>query len=113
MIIAALCFAGYNLIQRFAVTRYTPLQSTVYTIVASAFMFLLFLPQAIEEVRTAPIQSLLAVLFMGIFPSAIGFLLWTKALSIAKQIEGKTICAFGEACSWPTQAIVGKFREEL
>ena len=90
MIIAALCFAGYNLIQRFAVTRYTPLQSTVYTIVASAFMFLLFLPQAIEEVRTAPIQSLLAVLFMGIFPSAIGFLLWTKALSIAKQIGDVT-----------------------
>lgn len=90
MIIAALCFAGYNLIQRFAVTRYTPLQSTVYTIVASAFMFLLFLPQAIEEVRTAPVQSLLAVLFMGIFPSAIGFLLWTKALSIAKQIGDVT-----------------------
>lgn len=90
MIIAALCFAGYNLIQRFAVTRYTPLQSTVYTIVASAFLFLLFLPQAIEEVRTAPVQSLLAVLFMGIFPSAIGFLLWTKALSIAKQIGDVT-----------------------
>ena len=90
MIIAALCFAGYNLIQRFATKRYTPVQSTVYTIVASAFMFLLFLPQAIEEVRTAPIQSLLAVLFMGIFPSAIGFLLWTKALSIAKQIGDVT-----------------------
>ncbi|ADY14002.1 protein of unknown function DUF6 transmembrane [Sphaerochaeta globosa str. Buddy] len=90
MIIAALCFAGYNLIQRFATKRYTPVQSTVYTIVASAFMFLLFLPQAIEEVRTAPVQSLLAVLFMGIFPSAIGFLLWTKALSIAKQIGDVT-----------------------
>ena len=90
MIIAALCFAGYNLIQRFATKRYTPVQSTVYTIVASAFMFLLFLPQAIEEVRSAPVQSLLAVLFMGIFPSAIGFLLWTKALSIAKQIGDVT-----------------------
>ena len=85
-----LCFAGYNLIQRSAVTRYTPLQSTVYTIVASAIMFLIFLPQAIEKVRTAPSQSLLAVLFMGIYPSAIGFLIWTKALSIAKQIGDVT-----------------------
>lgn len=90
MIIAALCFAGYNLIQRFAVTRYNPIQSTVYTITASTLMFLFFLPQAIGEVRTAPMESLLAVLFMGIFPSAIGFLLWTKALSIAKQIGDVT-----------------------
>lgn len=32
---------------------------------------------------------------------------------VANQIEGKTICAFGEACSWPTQSFVRKFREEL
>jgi len=90
MIIAALCFAGYNLIQRFATRRYSSVQSTVYTITASALMFLFFLPQAVEEVQTAPVGSLLAVLFMGIFPSAIGFLLWTKALSIAKQIGDVT-----------------------
>ena len=90
MIVAAICFAAYNLIQRFAVTRYSPMQSTVYTISASAMMFLLFLPQGIEEVRTAPIEALAAVLFMGIFPSAIGFLLWTKALSIANQIGDVT-----------------------
>ena len=90
MIIAALCFAGYNLIQRFATKRYSSVQSTVYTFTASALMFLFFLPQAVEEVQTAPVGSLLAVLFMGIFPSAIGFLLWTKALSIAKQIGDVT-----------------------
>jgi len=33
--------------------------------------------------------------------------------TVANQIEGKTICAFGEACSWPTQSFVIKFREEL
>ncbi|MES2507144.1 MAG: NADH-ubiquinone oxidoreductase-F iron-sulfur binding region domain-containing protein, partial [Verrucomicrobiota bacterium] len=33
--------------------------------------------------------------------------------SVANQIEGKTICAFGEACSWPTQSFIKKFREEL
>jgi NADH-quinone oxidoreductase subunit F len=27
--------------------------------------------------------------------------------SVANQIDGRTICAFGEACSWPTQS----FRE--
>ncbi len=33
--------------------------------------------------------------------------------SVANNIEGKTICAFGEACSWPTQSFIRKFREEL
>src|SRR5690606_5204529 len=33
--------------------------------------------------------------------------------SVADQIAGRTICAFGEACSWPTQSFVLKFREEL
>ena len=32
---------------------------------------------------------------------------------IAYQIDGKTICAFGEACSWPTESIIDKFRNEL
>jgi len=33
--------------------------------------------------------------------------------SVAYQIDGKTICAFGEACSWPTESFVAKFRDEL
>ena len=33
--------------------------------------------------------------------------------SVANNIEGKTICAFGEACSWPTQSFIDKFRDEL
>ena len=32
---------------------------------------------------------------------------------VAYQIEGKTVCAFGEAASWPTEAMVAKFREEF
>ena len=37
----------------------------------------------------------------------------TTLESVAYQIDGKTICAFGEACSWPTEAIISKFRDEL
>ena len=32
---------------------------------------------------------------------------------VTKQIEGHTICAFGEAASWPTESFVEKFRDEL
>lgn len=34
-------------------------------------------------------------------------------LDIANNIEGRTICAFGEAGAWPVRAIVTKFRDEF
>ena len=33
--------------------------------------------------------------------------------SVADNICGRTVCAFGEACSWPVQAFTTKFREEF
>jgi len=33
--------------------------------------------------------------------------------SVAYQIDGRTICAFGEASSWPVEAIIAKYRDEL
>ena len=33
--------------------------------------------------------------------------------NIADNIAGRTVCAFGEACSWPTQSFVLKFPEEF
>ncbi|MCC6415130.1 MAG: NADH-quinone oxidoreductase subunit NuoF [Opitutaceae bacterium] len=32
---------------------------------------------------------------------------------VADQIPGRTICAFGEACSWPTQSFLAKFKDEF
>ena len=34
-------------------------------------------------------------------------------LGVADQIAGRTICAFGEACSWPTQSFLAKFGDEF
>jgi hypothetical protein len=33
--------------------------------------------------------------------------------AVADNIAGRTICAFGEACAWPTQSFVEKFRGEF
>jgi NADH-quinone oxidoreductase subunit F len=33
--------------------------------------------------------------------------------NIADNIAGRTICAFGEACSWPTQSFLAKFPDEF
>ncbi|MEC8460851.1 MAG: NADH-quinone oxidoreductase subunit NuoF [Pseudomonadota bacterium] len=36
-----------------------------------------------------------------------------KLMSIAAQVEGRTICAFGEAFSWPVQSFIEKFYDEF
>jgi NADH-quinone oxidoreductase subunit F len=33
--------------------------------------------------------------------------------SVASKIEGRTICAFGEAAAWPVQSFVRHFRDEF
>jgi len=34
-------------------------------------------------------------------------------VGIAKNIQGRTICAFGEACAWPVLSFVAKFKSEF
>jgi NADH-quinone oxidoreductase subunit F len=34
-------------------------------------------------------------------------------LHIAQNIQGRTVCAFGEACSWPVLSFVKKFKKEF
>jgi NADH-quinone oxidoreductase subunit F len=33
--------------------------------------------------------------------------------TVADNIAGRTICAFGEACAWPTQSFVAKFKADF
>jgi NADH-quinone oxidoreductase subunit F len=33
--------------------------------------------------------------------------------NVADNIAGRTVCAFGEACSWPVQSFLAKFPEEF
>jgi len=33
--------------------------------------------------------------------------------SVADQMAGRTICAFGEAASWPVQSFIAKFKDEF
>ena len=34
-------------------------------------------------------------------------------LNIAQNIQGRTVCAFGEACSWPVLSFVNKFKDKF
>ena len=34
-------------------------------------------------------------------------------MDVTKQIEGHTICAFGEGSAWPVQGLIRNFKDEI
>lgn len=88
--LAAMLVSIYNLLQRRLTQRYTPLQATAYSIFAGTVLLLLFLPETIPQLASAPLIPLGAVILMGIFPSTVGYVCWSKALSITQKTSTVT-----------------------
>lgn len=81
---AALCLTGYNLIQRHSrKMSYTPLQVTAYSFFGATLLLIFFLPEAAGDFARASWLQKGIVVFLGIFPSAIAYMFWTKAMSLA------------------------------
>lgn len=82
---AALLLSGYNITQRQYTKKYTAFQSTTYSIVAGSIFLSVFSPEAISQIIRAPLSQIFVVIYLGIFPSAIAYICWSKALSVAKK----------------------------
>ena len=81
IVIAAVGESIYFVMQKPFLRRYTGLQLTTYTIWTGTICMLAFLPGLIRQLPAAPLESTLAVVYLGIFPAAIGYVLWAYALS--------------------------------
>jgi drug/metabolite transporter (DMT)-like permease len=83
MLVTALCGAVYGVLAKRMLTRYKALTVTAYAMVLGT---LLLVPaafvedpfSALERMRT---ETVMLVLFLGIFGGAIGYFLWTFALT--------------------------------
>jgi drug/metabolite transporter (DMT)-like permease len=80
---ASLLISIYNILQRLLVKKYSPLQITVYAIWCGTLFLGIFLPDLFSEISQAPPQKIVTVIYLGIFPAAIGYLLWAFVLSKA------------------------------
>jgi drug/metabolite transporter (DMT)-like permease len=87
---AAVCISGYNLLQRSLLKKYSALQSTAYSILAGTLFLLWYLPDATVQFGNAPLQQLLVMSFLGVFPSALAYMLWAKALTMAEKTSDVT-----------------------
>ncbi len=81
ILLAAACTSVYFIIQKRLLKHYTPLEVTCYAFWAGTVGMLLFLPNLITELPKAPIGPTLAIVYLGIFPAAIAYVVWNYVFS--------------------------------
>jgi drug/metabolite transporter (DMT)-like permease len=81
VLMAAMSTSVYITLMKPLLGKYGALRLTTYAIWSGTFFMLFFLPGLWNAVRNAPVEATLAAVFLGIFPGAIGYVLWSYALS--------------------------------
>lgn len=84
-LVAALCLATYNLLQRKLTKKYSALEASTYSIFVGTICLCIFLPSSVDATIHAPIQYIIYVLILGIFSSALAYIAWAKAISLAEK----------------------------
>jgi drug/metabolite transporter (DMT)-like permease len=78
---AAIAQSTYTTFQKPLLKTYRPLQFTTYAIWVGTIFLLPFTPGLIQQMQTASLSSTLAVIYMGVFPGALGYVCWSYVLS--------------------------------
>jgi drug/metabolite transporter (DMT)-like permease len=90
----AIMLAIYNLLQKKLTKTYSALQITAYSILIATVMLSIFSKQAFRELKAAPPDQIFNIFVLGIIPSAIAYVCWTKAIALAPKTSQATIYMF-------------------
>lgn len=80
ILLAALSWSLYFALQKHHAHRYDPLTLVCYTLWSGTVLLLVYAPGLWQQAQNAPINVNLAVLTLGIFPSALAYLAWAYVL---------------------------------
>ncbi|MDE0708931.1 MAG: DMT family transporter, partial [bacterium] len=80
LLVAAFAHALYNVLAKSLVARYSPLQVASWSMWVGAVTSLPLLLGAPGQVADAPWDSLLSFIYLGVCGSALGFVLWGRAM---------------------------------
>jgi drug/metabolite transporter (DMT)-like permease len=78
--LAAVGGSLYVMFQKKLLKKYTALEVTAYSIWAGTFFMLIFLPNLIKDIHTARFSATMDIVYLGVFPGAIAYVLWNYAL---------------------------------
>lgn len=77
----ALAQSVYSTGQKSLFSRYSAFECTAYSIWMGTLFLLLFSPGLLTEIRQAPLNATGAIVYLGIFPGAVGYVCWVYVLS--------------------------------
>lgn len=81
IVAAAVVKAGYSVGQKRYLTMYGALRFATYAIWCGTLFLLVFTPGLVRDLQSASLNSVLAVVHLGVFPGAIGYIAWSFVLS--------------------------------
>lgn len=81
ILLAALSWSIYFTLQKRHSHRYNGLTLVCYTVWSGTALLLIYLPGLASEIARAPMNVDLAVVILGIFPSALAYLAWAYVLT--------------------------------
>ena len=76
--------AVYSCLQKKLLLRYHPIEVVSYCMWFGTLVLMFFLPEAIVEIKKADYLHCMVIIYMGIFPGAIAYLLWGYAFKHIK-----------------------------
>lgn len=91
ILLAAVATSLYFIVSKPPLRRYSGLEFTSYAIWAGTIPMLVFAPTLFAQFAEAQPSSTLAVVYMGVFPGAIAYVLWGHALS---RMPASSLSAF-------------------
>ncbi len=81
ILLSATVAAVYSILSKKILRRHGALEFTCYTIWAGTLPLLVFLPGLARQFPAAAPPATLAVVYLGLFPAALAYLLWNYALA--------------------------------
>jgi drug/metabolite transporter (DMT)-like permease len=78
---AALAQSLYSVGQKPLLKRYSPIQFTSCAIWFGTLFLLVFAPGLPQAIQAAPVDALVAVVYLGVFPGALGYATWSYVLA--------------------------------
>lgn len=82
---SSLCMSIYNTTQRLFVRDYPAFECTAYSILGGTLFLSVFAPTAMRQLPSAPAKAVISLLILGFFCSALAYILWARALSLAEH----------------------------
>jgi drug/metabolite transporter (DMT)-like permease len=71
----------YTVLQKPFLKKYSAIDVTSFIMWGATLFLLIFIPNLLQDLKFAPLNATLATVYLGIFPAAIAYALWTYALA--------------------------------